>query len=204
MLMMGQVRQTSREKQLIRWNLDMKGSGYVCAYFQSRQMSNPLSLSAVFIERGASVASISIEQDILSDSLARPVRDAPHFVVFAGIGHVFCHGLGFGDEPAHIEDLEFAIIVVPPRRCPCVAARRVVFTHDLGPIMFPRHAGLDFHSLGLRRQSGEAFHESAAHDGRPAIWGLHYFDVRGDAGADGFAEVGGLAEAADEEDGFHG
>ena len=67
----------------------------------------------------------------------------------------------------------------------------------------------DFDTLGGGLEGRETFHESATDDGGPAVGGLHDFDgwVRGgggERGADGFAEVRGLAEPADEEDCFDG
>ena len=85
--------------------------------------------------------------------------------------------------------------------------------------MFASDTGGNFDALGGWLEGREAFHESATDDGGPAVGGLHDLDGgrvcglarggvgegkgEGEGGADGFAEVGGLAEAADEEDGFY-
>ena len=68
--------------------------------------------------------------------------------------------------------------------------------------MFPRRPRRDFHPLRIRFQLAKTLHQRASHDRRPAIGRLHDFDGRIDGRADGFAEVGILAEAADEKDGL--
>ena len=107
-------------------------------------------------------------------------------------------GTALGDEPAHVVDLALAVVLVPEGAALGVF-RAVVFAHDFRPVVFPRAAALHLDPFGGGGELAEAFHEGAAHDGGPAVGGLHHFDARVDRGADGFAEVGVLAEAADHE-----
>ncbi len=76
---------------------------------QSRQM---LYVGPVFVYRRALLVRVRKHEDVLRDGLARAVGDFPDFVVFADEGAVFGYGAAFGDEPAHVEDFELAVVVV--------------------------------------------------------------------------------------------
>ena len=129
--------------------------------------------------------------------------DGPDFVVLAFERLVFGDGVAFADEPVHVVDFVFAVVSVPVVGAFGVLDG-VVFGHAFGAVVFARGTGGDFDAGGGGFELGEPFHEGAADDGGPAVGGLHDFDGGVDGGADGFAEVGVLAETADEEDGFDG
>lgn len=72
-----------------------------------------LDVSTILVDRSTLVLWVCEHKDILRDNLARAFRDLPDFVIFAREGAVFRDGAAFGDEPGHVEDFEFAIVVVP-------------------------------------------------------------------------------------------
>ena len=165
-----------------------------------RQPRQVLDIACLLVDRCACVVRILTHEDILRDGLPCAFAAEPDFVVVFHERFVFGDGGVFGDEPRHVVDFILAIVFIPEAgrfRVP----RGVVLAHDLGAVVLPCRSSCDLDSLCRWGQLAEAFHEGAADDGSPAVWRLHHFDVRVDVRADGFAEVGILAEAADHEHG---
>ena len=79
----------------------------------------------------------------------------------------------------------------------------IVFAHDLRSIMLPRRPTRNLDSLGIRLQLTQPFHQRTSHNGSPAVWGLHDFNIRIDGGSNGLAEIGVLAKTSDQEDRFY-
>ena len=154
--------------------------------------------ASIFVDRRAGIVRIFVHEDILRDRLAGALEHFPHLVVMLDKGLVLGDGAPLGDEPAHVVHFALAVVLVPETAALGVL-RAVVFAHNLRAVVFPRAAALHLDPFGRGRQFAETFHERAAHDGGPAVGGLHDFDARVDGGADRFAQVGVLPEAADHE-----
>ena len=157
-------------------------------------------VGTIIVDRSAGVARVFVHEYVLGDILAGAFGHFPHLVVVLDEGFVLGDRRAFGDEPGHVIHFVLAVVFVPEGAALSVP-RAVIFAHDFSAVVLPRAPGLYFDSFCCRRELGEPLHERATHDGCPAIGWLHDFDTGVDGGADGFAEIGILAKAANHEDG---
>ena len=102
------------------------------------------------------------------------VGDLPDFMILSNESLIFGHRTSLCDEPAHLEDLIFAVIIVPeevldlphvskveaslPPACTLSMLAAIVFAHDLGAVVVPRRPRGDSDSFGVWFQVTEPFH----------------------------------------------